>query len=175
MRPAFNFFALMYFQIAFVTGKMPFNSASGEMMRPAFNFFALMYFQIAFVTSTLLSFALPQILARAGESVFGAKRPMPFFFATADAFFEPAERLRRTCARWACFARMDMPVFVVFVVAVVVVVAVVFVDAIFFVAVVLVILSEERKNTCTLGDGDLCTMEGMFQKHFQHRVPKEDR
>ena len=60
---------------SFATGKMPFNSASGEMMRPAFNFFALMYFQIAFVTSTLLSFALPQILARAGESVFGAKRP----------------------------------------------------------------------------------------------------
>lgn len=25
----------------------------------------------------------------------------------------------------------------------------------------------------SLGDGDLCTMEGMFQKHFQHRVPKE--
>lgn len=25
----------------------------------------------------------------------------------------------------------------------------------------------------TLGDGDLATMEGMLQKHFQHRVPKE--
>jgi alkylated DNA repair dioxygenase AlkB len=25
-----------------------------------------------------------------------------------------------------------------------------------------------------LGDGDLCTMEGMTQKHFQHRVPKEN-
>jgi len=24
-----------------------------------------------------------------------------------------------------------------------------------------------------LGDGDLCTMEGMMQKHYQHRVPKE--
>jgi len=24
-----------------------------------------------------------------------------------------------------------------------------------------------------LGDGDLCTMEGMTQKHYQHRVPKE--
>lgn len=24
-----------------------------------------------------------------------------------------------------------------------------------------------------LGDGDLCTMEGMVQKHFQHRVPRE--
>jgi len=24
-----------------------------------------------------------------------------------------------------------------------------------------------------LGNGDLCTMEGMTQKHFQHRVPKE--
>jgi len=24
-----------------------------------------------------------------------------------------------------------------------------------------------------LGNGDLCTMEGMMQKHFQHRVPKE--
>jgi len=25
-----------------------------------------------------------------------------------------------------------------------------------------------------LGDGDLCTMEGMTQKHFQHRVPKQN-
>eukprot|EP00927_Polykrikos_kofoidii_P059418 TRINITY_DN54576_c0_g1_i1.p1 TRINITY_DN54576_c0_g1~~TRINITY_DN54576_c0_g1_i1.p1 ORF type:complete len:787 (+),score=133.67 TRINITY_DN54576_c0_g1_i1:158-2518(+) len=25
-----------------------------------------------------------------------------------------------------------------------------------------------------LGDGDLCTMEGLCQKHFQHRVPRED-
>jgi len=25
-----------------------------------------------------------------------------------------------------------------------------------------------------LGDGDLCTMEGMFQKHLQHRVPREE-
>merc|ERR1712060_614764 len=24
-----------------------------------------------------------------------------------------------------------------------------------------------------LGNGALCTMEGMLQKHFQHRVPKE--
>ncbi|CAE7728542.1 ALKBH3 [Symbiodinium pilosum] len=26
-----------------------------------------------------------------------------------------------------------------------------------------------------LGDGDLCTMEGLVQKHFQHRVPREDK
>mmetsp|Transcript_27295 Transcript_27295/g.71951 ORF Transcript_27295/g.71951 Transcript_27295/m.71951 type:complete len:308 (-) Transcript_27295:105-1028(-) len=26
-----------------------------------------------------------------------------------------------------------------------------------------------------LADGDLCTMEGLMQKHFQHRVPKENR
>lgn len=25
-----------------------------------------------------------------------------------------------------------------------------------------------------LGDGDLCTMEGLTQKHYQHRVPKEE-
>eukprot|EP00415_Alexandrium_ostenfeldii_P003916 UN3916 len=25
-----------------------------------------------------------------------------------------------------------------------------------------------------LGNGDICTMEGMAQKHFQHRVPRED-
>merc|ERR1712107_803186 len=31
----------------------------------------------------------------------------------------------------------------------------------------------ERSVTLMLGDGDLCTMEGMFQKHFQHRVPRE--
>jgi len=36
---------------------------------------------------------------------------------------------------------------------------------------------EEGENASTklnLGDGDLLTMEGMVQKHFQHRVPKED-
>lgn len=32
---------------------------------------------------------------------------------------------------------------------------------------------EKGFNEVVLGDGDLCTMEGMFQKHFQHRVPKE--
>eukprot|EP00931_Biecheleriopsis_adriatica_P025489 TRINITY_DN15630_c0_g1_i2.p1 TRINITY_DN15630_c0_g1~~TRINITY_DN15630_c0_g1_i2.p1 ORF type:complete len:126 (+),score=26.61 TRINITY_DN15630_c0_g1_i2:104-481(+) len=26
-----------------------------------------------------------------------------------------------------------------------------------------------------LGDGDLCTMEGMTQKHYMHRVPEEDK
>ena len=34
------------------------------------------------------------------------------------------------------------------------------------------------KTLCTgrgldRGDGDMMTMEGMTQKHFQHRVPKE--
>merc|ERR1719335_327058 len=28
-------------------------------------------------------------------------------------------------------------------------------------------------NVMNLGNGDLCTMEGMLQKHYQHRVPKE--
>merc|ERR1711862_820467 len=32
---------------------------------------------------------------------------------------------------------------------------------------------EQPVRTIMLGDGDLCTMEGMLQKHFQHRVPKE--
>lgn len=32
---------------------------------------------------------------------------------------------------------------------------------------------EPPVRTIMLGDGDLCTMEGMMQKHFQHRVPKE--
>lgn len=32
---------------------------------------------------------------------------------------------------------------------------------------------ERAVKNVMLGDGDLCTMEGMFQKHFQHRVPKE--
>jgi len=32
---------------------------------------------------------------------------------------------------------------------------------------------EMAVRTMMLGDGDLCTMEGMTQKHFQHRVPKE--
>jgi hypothetical protein len=33
--------------------------------------------------------------------------------------------------------------------------------------------NERPIRTLKLGDGDLCTMEGMLQKHFQHRVPKE--
>ncbi|CAE8626792.1 unnamed protein product, partial [Polarella glacialis] len=33
---------------------------------------------------------------------------------------------------------------------------------------------EKRVHQVLLGDGDLMTMEGMTQKHFQHRVPKED-
>lgn len=33
---------------------------------------------------------------------------------------------------------------------------------------------ERPLQTIMLGDGDLCTMEGMTQKHFQHRVPKEN-
>lgn len=32
---------------------------------------------------------------------------------------------------------------------------------------------ERPLQVMMLGDGDLCTMEGMTQKHFQHRVPKE--
>jgi alkylated DNA repair dioxygenase AlkB len=33
---------------------------------------------------------------------------------------------------------------------------------------------EPKEQTIFLGDGDLMSMEGMFQKHYQHRVPKED-
>jgi len=32
---------------------------------------------------------------------------------------------------------------------------------------------ERVTRNMRLGDGDLCTMEGMFQKHYMHRVPKE--
>merc|ERR1712039_334157 len=32
---------------------------------------------------------------------------------------------------------------------------------------------ETEVKSMMLGDGDLCTMEGMLQKHFQHRVPRE--
>merc|ERR1719330_2096516 len=31
----------------------------------------------------------------------------------------------------------------------------------------------EGPITLSLGSGDICTMEGMLQKHYQHRVPKE--
>merc|ERR1719146_431173 len=86
-----------------------------------------MYFQIAFVTSPLLNFFAPQIAAKAGLRAFGAKRPMPFAFAFLLAFFEPALRLRRTCARCCCLALNDKPFFVVFVVVVVVFVMVFFV------------------------------------------------
>ena len=33
---------------------------------------------------------------------------------------------------------------------------------------------EEHVQRVVLNSGDLLTMEGMFQKHFQHRVPRED-
>merc|ERR1711957_635344 len=33
---------------------------------------------------------------------------------------------------------------------------------------------EKPTHRLTLSDGDLCTMEGMVQKHFQHRVPREE-
>jgi len=33
---------------------------------------------------------------------------------------------------------------------------------------------EKQHRRVMLGSGDLMTMEGMVQKHFQHRVPKED-
>lgn len=33
---------------------------------------------------------------------------------------------------------------------------------------------ERGQMKMMLGDGDLCTMEGMTQKHYQHRVPREE-
>merc|ERR1719324_1561714 len=48
-----------------------------------------MYTQIFFVTSVRGITFPPQIAASAGESVFGAKMPTPFFFMAA-AFFLPA-------------------------------------------------------------------------------------
>merc|ERR1719321_2239526 len=94
-----------------------------------------MYFQIAFVTSTLLNFFAPQIAAKAGLRVFGAKRPMPFAFAFLLAFFEPALRLRRTCARSCCLALNDMPVFFVVFVVLTVVLTVVFLVVVFVISV----------------------------------------
>merc|ERR1719335_1270990 len=55
----------------------------------------------------LLNFLEPQISAKAALRVFGAKRPIFFAFALLIAFFEPALRLRRTCARFAACARND--------------------------------------------------------------------
>merc|ERR1719387_818859 len=123
------------------TGKMPFNLSSGLMMRPSLSFLALMYFQIAFVTSTLLSFFAPQISAKAELKVFGAKRPIFFAFAALAAFFEPALRLRRTCARFAACALKESP-FLVFVVVVVAF----FVVAFFEVVAVFVILIRGLKS-----------------------------
>merc|ERR1719299_310104 len=95
-----------------------------------------MYFQIAFVTSTLLNFFEPQMAAKESLRVFGAKRPIFFAFADLMAFFEPALRLRRTCARFAACAFNDNPFLVFFVVVVVVTF---FVVAFFVVLAVLVI------------------------------------
>eukprot|EP00434_Breviolum_minutum_P035539 symbB.v1.2.031463.t1/scaffold3639.1/size85583/2 len=35
--------------------------------------------------------------------------------------------------------------------------------------------SDEDTVRLRLSDGDLCTMEGLAQKHLQHRVPREDQ
>merc|ERR1719299_224577 len=86
-----------------------------------------MYFQIAFVTSTLLNFFAPQIAAKAG----------------LRAFFEPALRLRRTCARCCCLALNDKPFFVVFVVLTVVL------TVVFLVVVVFVISVGGSREQCT--------------------------
>merc|ERR1719281_2210662 len=99
-----------------------------------------MYFQIAFVTSTLLNFFAPQIAAKAGLRVFGAKRPMPFAFAFFAFAFEAALRLRRTCARCAVLALNDMPFFVVLTVVLTVV---------FLVVVVFVISVGGSREQCT--------------------------
>merc|ERR1719335_2077848 len=101
-----------------------------------------MYFQIAFVTSTLLNFFEPQMAAKAGLKVFGAKRPIPFAFAFLLAFFEPALRFLRTCARCAALALNDMPVVVVF--------ATVFFTVVFFVVAVFVISVGGSREQCTL-------------------------
>merc|ERR1719515_454619 len=85
-----------------------------------------MYFQMAFVTSTLLNFFEPQIAANAGLKFFGANRPLPADFSFLIAFFEPALRFLRTCARCPACARSDGGRFVFFVVVVVAFVALVF-------------------------------------------------
>ena len=66
---------------------------------------------------------------------------MPFFFADRMAFWPPALRLRRTCARFEACARFDSGFFTVFVVfAIVVLVAAVF---------VVVVIAIKRMNTHT--------------------------
>merc|ERR1719183_821740 len=72
------------------TGRTVLSVASGLMMRPLFRPFFLMYTQIARVTSVRGITFLPQIAARAGDSVFGAKIPLPAFFMAA-AFFAPGD------------------------------------------------------------------------------------
>merc|ERR1719473_1376402 len=95
MRPALSLFFLMYTQMAFATGRIVFSLASGVMMRPALSLFFLMYTQMAFVTSVRGITFLPTSAARAGDSVFGAKIPKPFFFMSAarlaPAAFIPAD------------------------------------------------------------------------------------
>merc|ERR1719183_215675 len=69
------------------TGRTVLSVASGLMMRPLFRPFFLMYTQIAFVTSVRGITFLPQIAARAGDSVFGAKIPLPAFFVFGALVF----------------------------------------------------------------------------------------
>merc|ERR1719159_1155778 len=85
-----------------------------------------MYTQIFFVTSVRGITFPPQIAASAGESVFGAKMPMPFFFMAA-AFFLPAAFT--DALPFAFFSALSVA-FVAFVIVVFVVVTVFVVIAI---------------------------------------------
>merc|ERR1719498_1714734 len=69
------------------TGRTAFNFASGLMVRPSFSLYFLMYTRVFFVTSVRGMTFPPQISAKAGESVFGAKIPTAFITFLPAAFF----------------------------------------------------------------------------------------
>merc|ERR1719463_826912 len=108
-------------------------------MRPVFKPFFLMYTQIFFVTSVRGNDFDPQMAAKAGERLFGAKMPTPFFFM-ANAFFLPdASRAFLPAVRFSAVIFLRVA-FVGFVFVVVVVTAV-------FVVVVISIEQRIRRHT----------------------------
>merc|ERR1719316_941577 len=112
-----------------------FNALSGLMMRPMFNLFFLMESQIFFVTSVRGIDFPPQMAANAGLSVFGAKRPTPFFFMAAAIFLPLAFEAFLPAARFSAVIFLSVAFVTVF--------FVVFATVVF--AVVLVVISSEER------------------------------
>merc|ERR1719453_1760987 len=96
------------------------SAESGLMVLPSFNLCFLMYTQIFLVTSVRGMTFPPQIAAKAGLRVFGAKMPTPFFFMAATFFLAEATLAALPLVRFSALIAFNVAfVIVVFFVVVV--------------------------------------------------------